>query len=146
MASKKRQWATIWPPAAVLGALIALWQAAATFGLVDAWRIPAPIAVAREAVGIWPRLMMHTWATLKLTLIGFASGSAAGFALAALLHLLLGVRLGVYVRRGVYPLLILSQNVPIVVLGPILTMMFGYGLLPKVLLVMMVCFFPVSIA
>ena len=41
----------------------------------------------------------------------------------SLLHLLPGV------RRGVYPLLILSQNVPIVVLGPILTMMFGYGLL-----------------
>jgi ABC-type nitrate/sulfonate/bicarbonate transport system permease component len=124
----------------VIVALVALWQAAAMFGLVDAWRIPAPIAVAREAVEIWPRLMMHARATLKLTLIGFAGGSAAGFALAALLHLLPGV------RRGVYPLLILSQNVPIVVLGPILTMMFGYGLLPKVLLVMMVCFFPVSIA
>lgn len=140
MANKTRHWANIWPPAAVLGALIALWQAASMLGLVEAWRIPSPIAVTREAIEIWPRLMMHTWATLKLTLIGFAGGSAAGFALAALLHLLPGV------RRGVHPLLILSQTVPIVVLGPILTMMFGYGLLPKVLLVMMVCFFPVSIA
>ncbi|MDQ6420802.1 ABC transporter permease subunit [Paenibacillus sp. LHD-117] len=140
MASKSARWAKLWPPAVVLGALLALWQAAASLGLVDAWRIPSPIAVTREAIDIWPRLMAHTWATLKLTLIGFAGGSAAGFALAALLHLLPGV------RRGVYPLLILSQNVPIVVLGPILTMLFGYGLLPKVMLVMLVCFFPVSIA
>ncbi|MHA6484566.1 ABC transporter permease [Paenibacillus sp. strain BS8-2] len=142
MASKSlmKRWNGIWPPIAVLGALIALWQAVSMLGFVDAWRIPSPLAVASEAIEIWPRLMMHTWATLKLTLIGFAGGSAAGFALAALLHLLPGV------RKGVYPLLILSQNVPIVVLGPILTMMFGYGLLPKIMLVMMVCFFPVSIA
>ncbi|OUS76958.1 nitrate ABC transporter permease [Paenibacillus sp. MY03] len=144
MASRKKSgtgaWAKLWPPALALGALIALWQASASLGIVDAWRIPAPSAVVLEAIEIWPRLMAHTWATLKLMMLGFTGGSAAGFALAALLHLLPGV------RRGVYPLLILSQNVPVVILGPILTMLFGYGTLPKTLLVMLVCFFPVSVA
>lgn len=133
-------WSRIWPPAAVAAVFLALWQAAVAFGWVASWRIPAPMAVVAEAVHIWPRLMMHTGATLRLALAGFAAGTAAGFGLAALLHLLPGV------RRGVYPLMVLSQSVPIVVLAPIMTMLFGYGLLPQLLLVMLVCFFPVAVA
>lgn len=142
MGNKRGLWSRVWPPAAVLGGLLACWQAAVSFALVDEWMIPSPIGVVKEAfaVNVWPRLLEHTGATLGLTMIGFAGGSAAGFALAALLHLLPGV------RRGFYPLLILSQNVPIIILGPIMTMLFGYGLLPKALLVMLVCFFPVCIA
>ncbi|MBH5316729.1 ABC transporter permease [Paenibacillus sp. GSMTC-2017] len=142
MGNNKGPWSSIWPPVVVLVVLIACWQAIVSFGVVHSWMIPSPLAVVEEALkaNVWPRLMEHTGATLKLTLIGFLGGSAAGFVLAALLHLLPGV------RRGIYPLLILSQNVPIVVLAPIMTMLFGYGLLPKALLVILVCFFPVSIA
>lgn len=142
MGNNKPLWSRIWPPALVLGALLACWQAAVSFSLVEEWVIPSPIGVYREAFSakVWPRLMEHTGATVGLALTGFAGGAAAGFGLAALLHLLPGV------RRGVYPLLILSQNVPIVILAPIMTMLFGYGMLPKALLVIIVCFFPVSIA
>lgn len=140
MDNKRGIWRSVWPPIAVLGAVLIAWQAAASLGYLDHWIIPSPLAVAQEAIAGWPRLMMHTGATVQLMLLGFAGGTAAGFVIAALLHLLPGV------RRGLYPLLILSQNVPVIVLGPILAMMFGYGLLPRVLLVMMVCFFPVSLA
>lgn len=140
MGNSKRAWSAIWPPAAVFAAFVLFWQGAVTLGWVKSWRIPGPLAVVQEAIAIWPRLMGHAGHTMQLTLIGFAGGAAAGFILAALLHLLPGV------RRGVYPLFVLSQNVPIVILGPIMTMLFGYGLLPKVLLVMMVCFFPVVVA
>lgn len=142
MDNKRNLWSRVWPPALVLGILVACWQAAVSFALVKDWMIPSPVEVVKAAFSsnVWPRLMEHTGATLGLTAIGFAGGTAAGFVLAALLHLLPGV------RRGIYPLLILSQNVPIVILGPIMTMLFGYGLLPKALLVMLVCFFPVCIA
>ncbi len=83
---------------------------------------------------------MHTGATVKIMLLGFVGGSAVGFVLAALLHLIPGV------RSAVYPLLVLSQNVPIIAIAPILTMLLGYGMLPKVLLVIMVCFFPITVA
>ena len=73
-------------------------------------------------------------------MLGFAGGTAAGFALAALLHLL------PLVRSGVYPILVLSQNVPIIAIGPLLVVWFGFGLLPKLLLVILVCFFPVCVA
>ncbi|GKU78531.1 ABC transporter permease [Paenibacillus sp. L3-i20] len=140
MGNSKGLWPKLWPPVVVLVVLIVCWQAIVSMGKVDSWTVPSPLAVVKEAIEIWPRLMEHTGATLQLTAIGFAGGSAAGFVLAALLHLLPGV------RRGIYPLLILTQNVPIVVLAPIMTMLFGYGLLPKVLLVILVCFFPVAIA
>lgn len=140
MGSKRALWSKVWPPLVVLGGLLALWHAAVAWGWVYSWEIPLPADVVREAIAIWPRLMEHTWATLRLTLIGFAGGSAAGFILAAVLHLIPGV------RAGLYPLLILSQNIPFIVIAPMMTMLFGYGLLPKALLVMMVCFFPILIA
>lgn len=136
----RNAWYRVWPPCAALAAIFAVWQGAVTLGWVASWLIPAPAAVVAEAIDVWPRLMMHTGATLRLALAGFGAGTAAGFGLAALLHLLPGV------RRGIYPLLILSQSVPIIVLAPIMTMLFGYGLLPKLLLVILVCFFPVAVA
>ncbi|MFD0959410.1 ABC transporter permease [Paenibacillus chungangensis] len=139
MGNKRSLWVRFVLPVAVMLALVVCWQAAVSFGLVFDWMIPSPLAVVQEAIrpDVWSRLMEHTRATLGLALLGYGGGSAAGFVLAALLHLLPGVRL------SVSPLLILSQNVPIIVLAPIMTMLFGYGLLPKVLLLMMVCFFPV---
>jgi ABC-type nitrate/sulfonate/bicarbonate transport system permease component len=140
MGNKRTLWPQIWPPAAVLIALLACWQAAASLGLFQEWLIPSPISIVQEAIEIWPRLMEHTGATVRIMLLGFLGGSAVGFVLAALLHLIPGV------RTAVYPLLVLSQNVPIIAIAPILTMLLGYGMLPKVLLVIMVCFFPITVA
>ncbi len=130
----------MWPPVVVLAAILLCWQAAVDFGMVQEWVLPSPLAIVQESVKVWPRLMEHTGATLRLTLLGFAGGAAAGFVLAALLHLIPGV------RRGIYPLLVLTQNVPVIAIAPILTMLLGYGFLPKLLLLMIVCFFPITIA
>lgn len=140
--SKPGVWGKLWPPILVIAVLLACWQGVTMGGNVESWLLPSPASIVREAASadVWPRLMEHTGATLRLTLLGFAGGSAAGFALAALLHLVPGL------RAGVYPLLVISQNVPVVVIGPLLTMWLGYGLLPKALLVIMVCFFPISVA
>ncbi|MEV5024853.1 ABC transporter permease [Paenibacillus sp. LPE1-1-1.1] len=140
MGNKRSIWTKIGPPAGLLIVLLFGWQAAAWLELFDQWMIPSPISIVQEAIEIWPRLMEHTEATVQLTLLGFAGGSAVGFVLAALLHLIPGV------RTAVYPLLVLSQNVPIIAIAPILTMLLGFGLLPKALLVIMVCFFPITVA
>lgn len=140
MGNRRSVWSKIWPPAIVLTALLACWQTASSLGLFQQWLLPSPISIVQEAIRIWPRLMTHTEATVQLTLLGFAGGSAVGFVLAALLHLIPGV------RAAVYPLLVLSQNVPVIAIAPILTMLLGWGLLPKALLVIMVCFFPITVA
>ncbi|WP_139998224.1 ABC transporter permease [Paenibacillus paridis] len=137
---RKSFWSKLWPPALLLIILLGCWQGALELGILKEWMVPSPVMIIEEAIRIWPRLMEHTEATVQLTLLGFAGGTAVGFVLAALLHLIPGV------RTAVYPLLVLSQNVPVIAIAPILTMLLGWGLLPKVLLVMMVCFFPITVA
>ncbi len=133
-------WKKILPPSLTAIMLLALWQAAVSFGWVYEWLVPAPFDVVRESVNIAPRLAAHTWSTLQLTATGFMLGSLAGFLIAALLHMI------PIVRSALYPFLILTQNIPIVVLAPMITMLLGYGFLPKAILVTLVCFFPVSVA
>lgn len=146
MASKQRhnksnsKWSNIWPPTMMILLILIVWELIVRFELVYSWLIPSPIGVASEIISIWPRLMEHLLATLKLTTLGFLGGTAAGFVLAAILHFL------PWVRKAIYPVLILSQNVPVIVTAPIITMLLGYDLFPKVLLIVLVCFFPICIA
>jgi len=140
MANARVKWNKVWPPAIIIIALIIAWQASVSLGLFYSWIVPSPWSVVQESIDIWPRLAEHTVATLGLTLLGFGLGATGGFLLSMLLHLV------PFLRSALYPLLILSQNVPLVVIAPLLTLLLGYGLLPKVLLVTMVCFFPVAIA
>ncbi|MNZ88820.1 putative aliphatic sulfonates transport permease protein SsuC [compost metagenome] len=140
MDNKRSVWSKIWPPVTVLAALLVCWQAAVMGGVFKQWMLPTPTSIAVEAIEIWPRLLEHTGATLKLMLLGFFGGSAFGFVLAVLLHIIPSV------RTSIYPLLVLSQNVPVIAIAPVLMTLLGFGLLPKVLLLMMVCFFPITVA
>lgn len=140
MGNRNVRWHTIWAPIAVIGALFILWQLAVDIGDISPWLLPSPLAIIQEAVRVWPRLMDHTQATVQLTLLGFLGGTAAGFVLAALLHLIPGT------RTALYPLLVLSQNVPVVAVGPLLTIWLGYGILPKLILIWLVCFFPIAVS
>ncbi|MRN55364.1 ABC transporter permease [Paenibacillus monticola] len=133
-------WKQLWPPLVAVIFLLTGWQLAVSLFHVEAWILPSPTDIIREfnanATGIW----VHTLATLRLTLIGFPIGTAVGLIIALLLHLL------PWTRRAFYPLLILSQNVPSIALAPLLVIWFGFGLLPKIILITLVCFFPVAVA
>ena len=78
--------------------------------------------------------------TLKLTLSGFFIGTCLGLITAIILYLL------PYLKDAFYPLLILSQNIPTIVLAPLLVIWFGFGMLPKIIVITLVCFFPVTVA
>lgn len=140
MENKNSRWSHIWPPAITLLIIGLAWELIVRFELVYSWLIPSPIGVIQGMIKDWPRLMEHLAATLKLTLIGFSGGALAGFLLGAILHFL------PLVRKGLYPVLILSQNIPVIVIAPILTMLLGYGMMPKILLIILVCFFPICIS
>lgn len=140
MGNKQSRWSNIWPPVVTLLLIGIVWELIVRMKLVYVWLIPSPTGVFEGMIADWPRLMMHLAATLKLTLIGFIGGALAGFLLATLLHFL------PVVRKGLYPVLILSQNIPVIVIAPILTMLLGYGMMPKILLIILVCFFPICIA
>lgn len=131
-----------WPPVAVLFFFLVLWQVAVDWGHIEEFLLPSPLKIV-ETFGqhdVYTRLTMHTLATVKITTLGLAAGIAVGVVLAIMLHLV------PFLRRGVYPLLLLTQNVPVIVTGPLLIIWLGYGISPKVVLIMLVCFFPVVIS
>ncbi|MBT2289953.1 ABC transporter permease [Paenibacillus albidus] len=133
-------WKQIWPPFVAVIFFLAVWQLAVSLFRIEAWILPSPSGIAREFTGNAAGIWTHTAATLRLTMIGFPIGTGVGLVVALLLHLL------PWAKRAFYPLLILSQNVPSIALGPLLVIWFGFGLLPKIVLITLVCFFPVAVA
>ncbi len=130
--------AWVWP-AASLGGLIALWQAALSVVSVPAWLLPSPAAIVRATWAWYPQLPGHTLATLSATLAGYALAIAVAVPLAIL------IVTSRFLEQTVYPILLVFQSVPKVAMAPILLVWVGYGQLPKILIVFLVCFFPIVI-
>lgn len=133
-------WKRLWPPLGAVVLLLLIWQLATSFFHIETWILPSPAVIGHEAFVEKDRLALHTWATLKLTLFGFGIGVAVGLLVAGMLHYT------PFLRSALYPLLILSQNIPTIALGPLLVIWFGFGILSKLIVIILVCFFPVTIA
>ncbi|CAM3485535.1 ABC transporter permease [Cytobacillus oceanisediminis] len=129
-----------WRPAAVLLLLFIVWELAVMLAEIPAWLLPPPTDIFQEGIAGWGGFHLHLQSTVTLSLLGFAIGTGIGLLTAVLLHLL------PFLRESIYPLLILSQNVPIIVLAPLLVVWFGFGILPKLVVITLVCFFPITVA
>lgn len=116
------------------------WQLATALFSIPSWLIPSPVEIVKEGINSWNAFRGHLTSTILLSVSGFIIGSMIGLATALILHLLPKV------KQAIYPLLILSQNIPIIVLAPLLVVWFGFGFLPKIIVITLVCFFPLSIS
>ena len=127
-------------PLGLLGLAAAGWQAYVWVNNTPIWFLPAPTDVVRELARSRALLWRHTWTTVQEVTLGY------------LLALVLGVTLAIViaasriVERAMYPVVIASQAVPIIALAPILLVWFGYGLTPKVIVVVLTCFFPIVVS
>jgi len=132
-------------PAVVIVVLLCAWQAAARWDiLADAldikdFLIPAPTDVAQALWEDRSLLMDNAWVTLQEVLLGFGLALVAGIAFAIVIHL------SETARGALYPLLIASQTIPIIVLAPIFVVWFGFGVVPKLLIIALICFFPITV-
>jgi ABC-type nitrate/sulfonate/bicarbonate transport system permease component len=132
-------------PLLALAALIGLWQVAASTGFlaevlnVESFLAPSPAEIASSLWENRALLADNAWVTLKEILLGFLCGLAAGLAFAILL------RLSTTLRLAFYPLMVASQAVPILVIAPILLVWFGFGIGPKLVVVALICFFPIAV-
>jgi NitT/TauT family transport system permease protein/putative hydroxymethylpyrimidine transport system permease protein len=132
-------------PVLLVAALVGAWQVAATTGAIaDALRledflVPAPSEIASSLWENRELLADNAWVTLKEVLLGFGCALVAGLSFAVALHL------SETLRRAAYPLLVASQTIPIVVIAPILVVWFGYGIGPKLGVVALICFFPITV-
>ncbi|HEY7341921.1 MAG TPA: ABC transporter permease [Ktedonobacterales bacterium] len=128
------------PALVLLAALVLLWQWYASQPDIDAQILPTPLAVWGVLVGQRDILWQQTLVTLQETLIGFALALAAGVVFGTLIDF------SPWLRRAIYPLLVASQTIPIITLAPLLVLWFGFGLVSKSIVVLLVCFFPIVVA
>jgi putative hydroxymethylpyrimidine transport system permease protein len=126
-------------PGAVLLALLVIWEAIVRAGVVDALILPTPTDIGQS---LWqdrgllaPDLLVTTWEVV----LGLAASLLLGVGLAVAMHLVPAV------ERALRPLVVGSQAVPIPVIAPLIVFMLGFGLAPKVLLVALICFFPIVV-
>lgn len=128
------------PTLAVIALLAALWEAASHWFGVPDYILPSLDSVFSTMANQWPgTLASATWVTTEEVLLGFALSIAVAAGLAVILH---SSRI---LRNACYPLLIGSQAVPIVVIAPVLTIIFGFTITPKLVVVALVCFFPIVV-
>ncbi|MDE1883113.1 MAG: ABC transporter permease [Rhodospirillales bacterium] len=131
--------AALRPMVTLLG-LLALWWGAAQCAGIPAFMLPGPAAVARMLVAQWGYLLQNLLTTLLEIVLGLGLGTALG----ALLALAMVFSRGL--QRWLLPLLLLSQAVPVFALAPLLVLWLGFGLASKVLMTVLVIFFPVTAA
>ncbi|WP_334077475.1 ABC transporter permease [Paenibacillus sanfengchensis] len=136
----RRLWNSTWPPLVAVILFLVLWQMATSLFHIEEWILPSPSDIAREAAANSSGLWEHTRATLELMILGFAIGTGVGLLVAFVLHYV------PFLKSSLYPLIILSQNVPTIALAPLLMIWFGFGILPKIIVITLVCFFPVAVA
>lgn len=133
------------PPLAVIVVLLGLWELAAQWDwIADAlnikpFLIPAPSEIAQSLWEDRELLADDAWVTVQEVVLGFALALVLGFGFALALHL------SDTLRRAFYPLLVASQTVPVIAIAPILVVWLGFGIGPKLAIIALICFFPITV-
>lgn len=127
------------PPLLLLIALLGAWEAYADAGASSSFVLPAPHSVA---AALWDNaglLSANLAPTAEEVGLGILLALLLGFALAVLIHF------SGLLRRAVYPLAVGSQAVPVAVIAPLLVFWWGFGVFPKLVVIVLICFFPVLV-
>jgi ABC-type nitrate/sulfonate/bicarbonate transport system permease component len=131
----KRNWQSL----VLVAALVLIWQIVAMAGLLPGYMLPSPVRVVQAFIGDFPLLMRHLGRTVLEALCGLAFAVAASFILAVLMDA------SAFLKRAVTPLLLLTQSMPVIAIAPLLILWMGYGSAPKITLVFLTCFFPITV-
>ena len=128
----------LWSVSAIAGLLI-VWQGICSLGLVDSFMLPSPVQVLKAFVSEFPTLMEHSVITLSEAFLGLGLGIVLGFVMAVLMDHFDGL------YKAFYPLIVLTQTIPTVAIAPLLVLWFGYEMAPKVILIVITTFFPLTV-
>lgn len=120
-------------------AIIAVWFILTDGGIVPKYMLPSPDAVVRAFVTDFPTLMYHSGVSLMEAFLGLAIGIALAFVMAVLMDRFRTC------YRALYPVMVVTQTIPTVAIAPILVLWMGFGMAPKVTLVVITTFFPIAV-
>ena len=120
--------------------LLGAWQLGITAAHVPLWLLPTPTQIVKALWETRQLIWTHTLTTVVETSVGFALAVVFSLITAGVMVL------SPWIKRLLYPFLIISQTVPLIAVAPLLILWLGYGLLPKIMIVIIVCYFPITIS
>ena len=126
-------------PVGTVAVLLGLWQLAVDIGWIARYMLPSPSDVLFALAGDMSLLAQHTLTTVHEAVVGLVIGVSIGFVLAVLMDACENVRL------ALKPLITFTQTIPTISIAPLLILWFGYGVAPKIILIALTTFFPVTI-
>lgn len=120
--------------------LLIIWEIIVNVGGIEKYILPAPTDVIEVLIKDFKTMIPHILATLYEGMVGFLIAIALSIILAVIMDMV------PLIKRALYPVLVISQTIPTVALAPLFIIWFGFGALPKIIVVVIVCFFPIVIS
>ncbi len=128
-------------PQLAAGLILAVaWEVGVRAAKLPSYILPAPTRVVVSLAESFPVIIRHTRVTLYEAALGFVVAVVFSFIMAFIMDSIS------IIKKAVYPILVTSQTIPIITVAPLFVIWFGYGLLPKVIVVALVCFFPIIVS
>lgn len=129
-----------WRPVIAFLIIVSLWEISTRLFSIESWLLPSPLTIVDEMIIIFPTFLPHVISTAQLSAFGYMIGAFVGLTIATMLHLSRPI------RDTIYPFLIMSQNIPIIVLAPLFLIWFGFGSLPKLIIIALSSFFAIALS
>jgi len=126
-------------PAGTFCLLIALWWLLSATGAIPSYMLPSPLDVTRAFVRDFPNLMRHALVSVEEAILGLLIGTLLAFGLAVAMDRFLRL------EEAVFPLLVVTQTIPTIAIAPLLVLWMGFGMEPKITLVVITTFFPIAV-
>ena len=128
-----------WLPLVPVAAILIIWQLLSMSGIIPPYMLPGTVRVIKVFIADFNLLMGNLTFTLLEAFSGLVLAVMAAFILAILMDA------NKYLRESITPILLLTQTIPVIAVAPLLILWMGYGLAPKISLVFLTCFFPMTI-
>lgn len=126
-------------PTMIIIAIMIVWEFWVKIFGIQQWLLPPPTAILSEMFESRDLFLTHTLVTITEVILGFICALVVGIVLAG------AISYSNIVERVAYPFVIASQTVPVIVIAPLLLIWIGYGILPKIIVVMLISFFPIVV-
>ena len=126
-------------PFIIILCIIILWQSLSMTGFIPKFMLPSPVSMLKAFVNDFPLLMHHAGFTLIEAFLGLVIGIITGFIMAIIMDRF------ELAYKAIYPVLVITQTVPTVAIAPLLVLWLGYGMLPKITLIVVTSFFPITV-
>ncbi len=127
-------------PAIAVAVILIVWQILTGTRIIPPFLLPSPVDVVKAFVDDFPLLLSNSAVTLAEMFIGLVTGTAIGFFMAVIMDRFTSL------YKAFYPLVVITQTIPTVAIAPLLVLWFGYEMLPKIILIVIIVFFPITVS